>query len=315
MKASLARSVVERWVLLVPMVPAVPLMSLAALAALAALAGCGGGAPADTLSASPAPAVPAAPAASAATAPGVPAGHVLVWSDEFDQAGLPDPSHWDFDTDRNAAGWYNNERQYYSRARAANAVVADGKLLITARKEDLSSAADWGGQHYSSARLITRGKADWTYGFFEVRAKLPCGAGTWPAIWTLGSGGRWPQDGEIDIMEQVGSNPNRVSGTVHTQAGSGGNSKGGATQVTDACTAFHNYQMTWTADAIEWGVDGVNYFRYANPRSGNAAWPFTAPQYLLLNLAIGGDLGGAVDDRIFPVTLQIEHVRVYQAPK
>ena len=163
MKASLARSVVERWVLLVPMVPAVPLMSLAALAALA---GCGGGAPADTLSASPAPAVPAAPAASAATAPGVPAGHVLVWSDEFDQAGLPDPSHWDFDADRNAAGWYNNERQYYSRARAANAVVADGKLLITARKEDLSSAADWGGQHYSSARLITRGKADWTYGFF-----------------------------------------------------------------------------------------------------------------------------------------------------
>ncbi len=302
MMARLTRSVVARGV------------ALALLAALASLAGCGGGGGAATDTAPALPA-PAAPAASSATAPGVPAGHVLVWSDEFDQPGLPDPAKWAYDTERNRAGWYNAELQYYAANRAENAEVRDGRLRITARLESLSGAADWGGQRYTSARLITRGKADWTYGFFEIRAKLPCGQGTWPALWTLGSGGRWPQDGEIDIMEQVGSNPSRVFGTVHTQAGSGGNSTGGATQVTDACTAFHNYQMTWTAEAIEFGVDGVNYFRYANPRSGNAAWPFTAPQFLLLNIAIGGDLGGAVDNRIFPVVLEIEHVRVYQVPR
>ena len=294
-----------------------------ALAAL--LSACGGsGSPAGSPTAatpvidpSPAPVVTPTPTPTPTPDPStgpVPAGYALVWSDEFDHDGLPDASKWDYDTDRNATGWYNNERQYYSRARAANAVVDAGKLVITARKEDLSSAADWGGQHYSSARLITRGKADWTYGFYEVRAKLPCGAGTWPAIWTLGSKGVWPDDGELDILEQVGSNPTRVFGTVHTAA-SGGTGTGGDRQVPDACTAFHNYQMTWTASAIEFGVDGVVYYRYANLRAGARTWPFDAPQYLLLNLAIGGDLGGAVDDRIFPVSLQIEHVRVYQAPK
>ncbi len=292
---------------------------------LAALAGCGGGGSGPIGSAAdPVPAVPAAPAASvpapaasavvSATPPGVPAGHVLVWSDEFDQPGLPDPAKWTYDTDRNRAGWYNNELQYYAANRAANAQVRDGRLLITARLESLTSAADWGGQRYTSARLITRGLADWTRGFFEIRAKLPCGRGTWPAIWTLGTGGVWPDDGELDIMEQVGSDPSRVFGTVHT-AVSRGPGTGGALQVADACTAFHNYQMTWTDDAIEFAVDGQTYYRYANPRAGRATWPFDAPQYLLLNIAIGGVLGGVVDDSIFPVTMEIEHVRVYQAPR
>ncbi len=284
------------------------------------LAACGGGGGGGGVDASVLPASPIAPAVPAPSTPppatgGVPAGYALVWSDEFDTDGLPDASKWLHDTARNRLGWYNNELQYYASNRPENAVVQGGRLLITARRENLASASDWGGQRYTSARLITRGKADWTYGFFEIRAKLPCGQGTWPAIWTLGSGGRWPQDGEIDIMEQVGSNPSRVFGTVHTQAGSGGNSTGGSAQVADACTAFHNYQMTWTAEAIEFAIDGATYFRYANPRSGNAAWPFTAPQFLLLNIAIGGDLGGTVDDRIFPVVMAIEHVRVYQAPR
>ena len=241
----------------------------------------------------------------------VPPGHVLVWSDEFSVDGLPDASHWDYDTDRNLAGWFNNELQYYARTRAENAVVSNGRLRITARLEELRSAADWGGQRYTSARLLTRGKADWTYGYFEVRAKLPCGRGTWPAIWALGSRGVWPDDGEIDLMEQVGSNPSRVFGTVHTLQ-SGGAGTGAAVQVPDACTAFHNYQLNWTADAIAIGIDGVEYYRYANPRAGTSTWPFDAPQYLLLNVAIGGDLGGAVDDTIFPVTMEIDHVRVYQ---
>lgn len=310
MMARLARPLVARWMALVALV------ALPALPALTGLAGCGGGAANDTVTALPAPtpAAPAAPPASAATPPGVPAGHVLVWSDEFDQPGLPNPAKWAYDTERNRAGWYNAELQYYAANRAENAEIRNGNLHLTARLESLSGAADWGGQRYSSARLITRGKADWTYGFFEVRAKLPCGVGTWPAIWTLGSRGTWPDDGELDILEQVGSNPSRVFGTVHTAA-SGGAGTGGDRQVPDACTAFHNYQMTWTASAIEFGVDGVTYYRYANPRAGARSWPFDAPQYLLLNLAIGGDLGGAVDDRIFPVTLQVEHVRVYQAPK
>ena len=287
------------------------------LAALAlGLVGCGGGGgdtPSDSAVASPAPAPsPPPPPPPPPPTAGVPAGYVLVWSDEFGTDGLPDAAKWDYDTERNLPGWYNNELQYYARARSENSSVQGGRLLITARKEDLRTAADWGGQRYTSARLITRGKAQWTYGFFEVRAKMPCGKGTWPAIWTLGAAGRWPLDGEIDIMEQVGSNPTRVTGTVHTEAGSGGNSRGGATQVPLACSAFHNYQMTWTENDIRFAVDGVQYFRYVNPRTGVAAWPFYAPQYLLLNIAIGGDLGGTVDDLIFPVTMEIDHVRVYQ---
>ncbi len=282
------------------------------MVASAWLGGCGGGggssateAPPVVVTPPPTPPVVVAPPSNA------PAGYSLVWADEFDIDGLPNASRWDYDTDRNPFGWYNNERQYYARERLENARVTNGKLVITARKESLSSQPDWGGQAYSSARLITRGKAAWTYGFIEVRAKLPCGVGTWPAIWMLGTGGRWPDDGEIDIMEQVGSNPTRVFGTLHT-ATRGGPVKSGATTVSNPCTAFHDYQLTWTADEIVIGVDNKPYFRAPRIAGGYAAWPFDAPQYLLLNIAIGGDLGGAVDDTIFPVTLEVEHVRVYQ---
>ena len=228
------------------------------LASLVLLNACGGGggagtaAPAVDVPATPAtPVAPAAPAAPVTATPlplahvattGVPVGYTLVWADEFDVDGLPDPSKWDYDTDRNRAGWYNNEVQYYARDRPENARVAAGKLVITARRESLSTLADWGGQRYSSARLVTRGKANWTYGFIEIRAKLPCGRGTWPALWTLGTRGTWPDDGEIDILEQVGSNPTRIFGTLHTLQ-SGGVGTGGEAQVPDACSQFHNYQL------------------------------------------------------------------------
>ena len=294
----------------------------AVLGCLLQLAACGGGggggtpaspAPAPPV-ASPAPPAPAAPAAPAPSSnpPYVPASYRLAWADEFDLPGLPDATRWAYDTDRNRLGWYNNELQYYAAARAENALVANGRLRITARLESLSGAADWGGQRYTSAWLLTRGKAAWIYGYFEVRAKLPCGRGTWPAIWMLGTGGVWPDDGEIDIMEQVGSNPTRVFGTVHTRV-SGGPGTGAAVQVPDACTAFHDYQLHWTAEEIAIGIDGVTYYRYPNPRNTSANWPFFAPQYLLLNIAIGGVLGGAVDDTIFPVSMEIEHVRIWQA--
>ena len=235
-----------------------------------------------------------------------------MWADEFDTPGLPDAARWSYDTERNRLGWWNNERQYYGAARFQNSVVEGGRLHITARREALSSLSDWGGQAYSSARLVTRGKAAWTYGFFEIRAKMPCGTGTWPAIWMLGTGGVWPDDGEIDILEHVGRTPGEILGTVHTPV-TGGSGNGSRTALPTACTAFHDFQLHWTADEIAIGVNGNVYHRYRNPRSGRAAWPFDAPQYLLLNIAVGGTLGGAVDDSIFPRTMEVEHVRVWQA--
>lgn len=278
--------------------------------ALCTLAACGGSSSAPP--AAPPAAVPVTPAIPAA---GIPSGWKLVWADEFDVDGLPDPAKWDFDTSRNQQGWFNNELQYYSRDRLANSRIAGGKLIIAAVKEKLTSAADYGGQSYTSARMLTRGKADWKYGFFEIRAKLPCGLGTWPAIWMLGQVGDWPLQGEIDIMEQVGKKPTEVLGTIHTAAYNHtlGTQKGAATTVPDACDAFHNYQLRWDAQQIDIGVDGKYYFQFVNPNDGDVRkWPFSTPQYLLLNLAIGGDLGGPVDDAIFPVQMEIEYVRVYQ---
>ncbi len=243
---------------------------------------------------------------------GPPTGYTLVWSDEFNTDGLPDSSKWVYDIEANATGWYNNELQYYAAGRLENSRISDGKLIITARKEALTSEPDYGGQQYSSARLITRGKASWTYGFVEVRAKLPCGQGTWPAIWMLGVNGQWPAGGEIDIMEQTGSQPSTIYGTIHNAATAGTSGNGGQTTVTDACSNFHNYQLTWTPQKLEIGVDGQVYHTYANPGTGSASWPFDNPQYLLLNLAIGGDMGGTVDNNIFPVQMEVDYVRVYQ---
>ncbi len=247
-----------------------------------------------------------------ATTLAVPAGYHLVWSDEFDRDGLPDPAKWAYDTGMNKAGWHNHELQYYSGARKDNALVQGGRLVITARREALSRAPDWGGQRYTSARLMTQGQRDWTYGYFEIRARLPCGKGTWPAIWMLNRDVVWPAGGELDIMEHVGREPGRVFSTVHTAAGHGAQGSGAATQVPDACEAFHNYQMHWTADTIRFGIDGVVHSEYRNPRTGPEHWPFDAPQFLILNIAVGGDFGGVVDDSVFPVSMEVEHVRVYQ---
>ena len=300
--------------------------------ALAWLAGCGGGgsaatAPTGASAAETPPVMVSTAPVPVVTTPGpvttpvsgtTVAGWTLVWSDEFNVDGLPDSAKWDYDTDRNKVGWFNGELQYYARDRPENARVEGGSLVITARRENLTSASDYGGQNYTSARLVTRDKASWTYGFVEVRAKLPCGGGTWPAIWTLGTGGRWPEDGEIDLMEQTGANKGQVLGTIHTRAynyynGSLGVGQGSATPVADACTAFHKYQLTWDANAVTIGVDGSNYFTFAKaPGAANDRWPFDNPQYLLLNLAVGGVLGGAVDNASFPNRMEVDYVRVYQ---
>ncbi len=258
----------------------------------------------------PAP-LPQAPPATL----GVPAGYVLVWSDEFSTNGLPDTAKWAYDTGMNKQGWHNRELQYYSGPRAENAEVRDGKLVITARKEQRPAAADWGGQGYTSSRMLTLGKAEWTYGYFEVRAKLPCGKGTWPAIWMLNSAVVWPAGGELDIAELVGREPTKVFSTVHTTSGSGANGSGAPTEVLDACSAFHTYQMHWTPQQARFGIDGKTHFIHQNAGTGKAQWPFDTPQFLILNIAVGGDFGGAVDDSIFPVRMEVDYVRVYQQAK
>ena len=229
------------------------------------------------------------------------------FADEFD-GRVVDEARWRFDTARNAAGWPNHELQYYG---PANARVTDGVLVIETRREK-PQARDSGGQTYTSAKLVSR--AALGFGFYEVRAKLPCGRGVWPAIWLLPTAGRWPDQGEIDLMEMVGWNSNVIHATLHTALFNHvrGTQRGAEALVTTSCTAFHRYQLDWRATAITIGVDDRAYLRVANDQPGGAgAWPFTRPFQLILNLAIGGDWGGqqGVDDHAFPQRMTVDYVR------
>lgn len=250
---------------------------------------------------------------------GRPAGYRLVWSDEFATDGLPDPGRWVYDVGSNRSGWANRELQYYSAARRQNSRIERDVLIIEARRESTRAFADSGGQRYTSSRLVTRGRGAWTYGFFEIRAKLPCGRGSWPAIWMLGNGKdtQWPDRGEIDIMEHVGFDPGVVHGTVHTKAFNHviDTQRTAQVSIPDACRRFHRYQMTWTPERITIGHDDRNYFQFRRDEAGgHDAWPFGAPQFLILNIAVGGDWGGqqGVDDGLFPVRMEIDYVRIYQ---
>ena len=238
------------------------------------------------------------------------------FADEFSGAKV-DQRRWRFDTSRNALGWYNNEKQYYAANRPENTRVDGGVLVIEARREALSKAAfpDWGGQAYTSAKLVTREPLG--YGFYEVRAKLPCGRGAWPAIWMVGDDGPWPDVGEIDIMEMVGWDPDVIHATVHSGAFNHrlGTQRGAQKRVANACTAFHRYQLDWRPDSITIGVDGRAYMQVANDQpGGKAAWPFARPYPLILNLAVGGDWGGAkgIDDPAFPQRMSVDYVRYWK---
>ena len=243
----------------------------------------------------------------------------LVWADEFDGSSL-DLSRWRYDISRNKAGWYNGEQQYYSAGRSENARVEGGHLILEARHEDLDPARypDWGGQHYTSAKLVSRGKAAWTYGFYEVRAKLPCARGTWPAIWMLPGAGPWPDGGEIDIMEQVGSEPEVVHATLHTAlfVHTKGTQRGASRALPGDCDSFHLYQLDWRPDSIAIGVDGRAYMEVRNDQpGGRGAWPFDAPFHMILNLAVGGSWAAAkgIDDAAMPQRMEVDYVRVWQA--
>ncbi len=235
---------------------------------------------------------------------------VLVWQDEFNGSGLPDEEKWGYDVGGN--GWGNNELQYYTQADTNNARVEDGKLIIEAHKETYSN------NDYTSARLITKNKGDWKYGRFEIKAKVPAGRGTWPAIWMLPTDweyGGWPSSGEIDIMEYVGYQPNTIHQSVHTQEYNhlNGTEITNSSNVETAEEEFHLYTIEWNEDKIDFFVDGRLRLTFENEGSWQK-WPFDKRFHLLLNVAIGGNWGGAqgVDDSIFPVQMEVDYVRVYQ---
>lgn len=245
-----------------------------------------------------------------------PPGYRLVWSAEFDSGRAPDPAKWSYDTQANAIRWWHDEAQYYSANRRENARIENGRLVIELRKEDLAGMKDYGGQRYSSARLITAGKAEWTYGFFEIRAKLPCNRGGWPAIWLVGPS--WPKGGEIDIMEQLGFDPATIYGTLHSPAAENGHvHQGGRTTVPNSCAAFHDYQAEWTPTGITLLVDGRPYYHADRPAQATAeSWPFDTPESLILNVAMGGGWAGqkGIDDAALPARMEVDHVRVYRKP-
>ncbi len=234
----------------------------------------------------------------------------LAWSDEFNTDGLPDSTKWGYDVGGN--GWGNNELEYYTQARSENARVENGHLVIEARKET------YNGSNYTSARLLTKNKAQWTYGKFEIRARIPKGVGTWPAIWILSAKNPmvWPDDGELDIMEAVGFDVNKIYGTAHNKLYNGalGTQKGSSLQVPDDYDSFHVYSIEWTPKQVIWSVDSSAYFTYTDPGYGHDAWPYNLDFFMILNVAVGGNWGGqkGVDDSIFPQQLQVDWVRIYQ---
>ena len=240
----------------------------------------------------------------------------LVWQDEFDGTAL-DTAKWRYDTAFNKKGWFNRELQYYSAGRPENIRVANGLLTIEARHETPSQFPDWGGQHYTSAKIVSNG-AGWAYGFYEIRAKLPCARGAWPAIWMLPVDmKKWPDDGEIDIMEQVGAEPNLIYASLHTQLFNHVNKTQRSAQklVPTSCSAFHVYQLDWRPESITIGVDGQGILRVLNDQpGGKGAWPYNVPFDMILNLAVGGDWAGAkgIDDAAMPQRMEVDYVRIWQ---
>jgi len=225
----------------------------------------------------------------------------LVWADEFNYSGTPDSSKWIYDL--GGSGWGNHELEYYTK-RAENVTVKDGMLHITALKENFK------GMEYTSARILTKGKFSFKYGKVEARAKLPTGVGTWPATWMLGSNidsVGWPACGEIDIMEHLGKDLNKIYGTLHYPDHFGDHANGKTTMISNA-SEFHVYGLEWTPEEIKISVDGKVYQTVKN----SPDIPFNQNFFLIMNLAMGGDFGGAVDSKVKKATMEVDYIRVYQ---
>ena len=235
----------------------------------------------------------------------------LAWSEEFNYSGLPDSTKWSYET--GGSGWGNNELQYYTKADSSTARVANGLLYLTAVKQKKEN------RNYTSARLITEKKAAWKYGKIEVRARLPRGRGLWPAIWMLGENHRtagWPECGEIDIMEHVGYEKDTILGTIHTGKYNHilNTQKGKKIWIDRPYEGFHVYSIDWTPEKIDFLLDGKVYYTVVNEHKTVGEWPFDQPFFLILNIVVGGNLGGkhGVDESVFPATMEVDYVRVYQ---
>jgi beta-glucanase (GH16 family) len=234
----------------------------------------------------------------------------LEWSDEFNKGNAPDPRFWSYEKGH----LRNGEAQYYTVERKENARIENGKLIIEARKDN------WNGNKITSASIITQGKKPFLYGRIEASAKIPTGRGTWPAIWTLGENipqVDWPKCGEIDILENVGFDPRKVHANVHTGAynHSIGTGKGNNMDVGEPWKAFHIYAVEWWPDRIEFFYDDLRYFVFRREKVGDSmVWPYDKPQFLILNLAIGGSWGGSkgVDEALLPHRFEIDYVRYYK---
>jgi len=228
-------------------------------------------------------------------------GYSLVWEDNFNAARL-DTSCWSRETAQ--PGWVNNELQRYTNE---NVEFADGKLLIIAKKEN---------NEITSARLNTKGKRIFTYGLVEIKAKIPQGTGTWPALWMLGQNSDevgWPACGELDIMEHVGKKPGFIHSTIHNSSGYGDNPYTGILEIKDPFNEFHIYSMEWTKDFIDFYTDSRLVLHYQPEIKNSDTWPFDKPFFLIFNIAIGGNWGGPdVDEKLFPATMAVDWIKVYQ---
>ena len=244
----------------------------------------------------------------------IPEGYKLVWEDNFDYEGHLREQDWTYAVGEH---WANNEQQAYTD-RLSNAEVKDGKLHIISLKEKQ------GIREYTSGRVTTAKKHSWQYGYFEISAKLPKGHGSWPAIWMLpdsiGEGRHWPECGEIDIMEHIGRKEDKIWFSLHSDRHN--HTRKDTKQYTiikdyeKVCSEFHTYGMEWTEEYIEFYVDGESacIFRKADDPEDQteAAWPFDQPFYLILNIAVGGGLGGEIDEKSLPYHMEVDYVRVYQ---
>jgi beta-glucanase (GH16 family) len=229
-------------------------------------------------------------------------GYRLVWQDSFSGKTL-DSTNWSHQVAKPL--WVNNELQRYTNGE--NVFVKNGKLFIEARNKN---------NEYTSGRIITKGKRSFTYGIIEIKAKLPEGVGTWPALWMLGENDSeegWPDCGELDIMEHVGKHPCFIHSSIHNPSGYGQTPYTGIVKIEQPFSKFHIYGMEWTKDFITFYVDGKEIYHYQPKIKTIRNWPFDKPFFLIFNIAIGGDWGGpAIDEKCFPAVMEVDWVKVYQ---
>ena len=258
---------------------------------------------------------------------GAPPSWTLVWSDEFDgrPGTAPNASVWGQEvgdgTVNGIPGWGNSELEYYTGGASNVATDGLGNLNITIKKADGSLTCYYGPCEYTSARLLTKNRFEVAYGRVEARIKVPAGSGLWPAFWMLGTDidqVNWPQTGEIDIMENVGRVPNEVFGTLHGPGYSGGQSYGKSYDLgKPVANDYHVFAVEWQPDKITWLIDGSPYFT-ATPNDAflqGKQWVYNHPFFILMNVAVGGNFGGAVGpETVFPATMSVDYVRLYQTP-